>query len=192
MGGTSADACCHRATAASPGPLPCARMRWCKQRCLHDPVTVLKHTPHMTVACTSALSKFTAVVSLQLAGPNPLLMLLIGPAALALCHTQALNALDVQGNWRQRLISSTVMQSILRVAVVYGVGAILSDGILTPSISGALWSLIESRPKAASNAACSCAFRFRQPGSMALTMLHLWWLLSSCCVHQPSNAQKGQ
>lgn len=55
------------------------------------------------------------------------------------CHiTLSELGMRAQADWRQRLISNTHTQRILRVAVVFGVGAILSDGILTPSISGEL------------------------------------------------------
>ena len=44
-------------------------------------------------------------------------------------------ARPVKPDWRQRLISARWLQRALNVAVVVGVGAILGDGTLTPSIS---------------------------------------------------------
>ena len=54
-------------------------------------------------------------------------------------HTPTPQAV-LQADWRQRFIQNVTVQRVLRVAVVFGVGAILSDGVLTPSISGASWN----------------------------------------------------
>lgn len=42
-------------------------------------------------------------------------------------------------DWRQRLIESKRAQGVLRILVVFGVGAIMGDGVLTPVGALQLW-----------------------------------------------------